>query len=171
MEVKYNIIVLDNDFITVNGIDFQSKYHITNNNVGREIGNAIQEYNKRIRTIDGAYNKAVYWPEYVQVKIREAMTKRYVIKPSSHFYDKCELLSLPYGCYKTALYGEVIEVEIVNNQVVKIITRLQDRKYLHNDNCFAIIFKEYNTALVKTVWQNNHYDNHHTIDKSKYVQK
>lgn len=72
------------------------------------------------------------------------------------------------------LYGEIIEAEVVDGQIVKIVTRLPNRKVKNEDICAAIVLEHgeyFDAARVKTVWANMSYDNHKTIDKSKYVRE
>ena len=72
------------------------------------------------------------------------------------------------------LYGEIIEVEVTDGQIVKIATRLPNRKAEDEDICAAIALdygKYFDVARVKTVWANMSYDSHVTIDKSKYIQE
>ena len=72
------------------------------------------------------------------------------------------------------LYGEIIEAEVADGQIVKIVTRLPNRKAKDEDICAAIVFEHgeyFDTARVMTVWANMSHDNHVTIDKSKYIQE
>ena len=139
--------------------------------------NAITRYQKDLEANplkDGLYNRAIYWPISLELVLEEAMSKRYQIEATTHFYERCEQWGLPRGCYKALLYGEIIEAEVVGGQIVKIVTRLPNRKAEDEDICGAIVLEHnayYDVARVKTVWANMSYDNHNTIDKSKYVQE
>ena len=102
------------------------------------------------------------------------MSKRYQIEATAHFYERCEQWGFPRGCYKALLYGEIIEAEVTDGQIVKIVTRLPNRKAEDEDICAAIVLEHgeyFDVARVKTVWANMSYDNHVTIDKSKYIQE
>ena len=123
---------------------------------------------------DGLYNRAIYWPISLELALEEAMSKHYQIEATTHFYERCEQWGLPRGCYKALLYGEIIEAEVVDGQIVKIVTRLPNRKAEDEDICGAIVLEHgvyYDVARAKTVWANMTYDNHNTIDKSKYVRE
>ena len=139
--------------------------------------NAITRYQKDLEANplkDGLYNRAIYWPISLEITLEEAMSKRYQIEATTHFYERCEQWGFPRGCYKALLYGEIIEAEVSDGQIVKIVTRLPNRKAEGEDICAAIVLdygKYFDVARVKTVWVNMSYDNHNTIDKSKYIQE
>ena len=69
------------------------------------------------------------------------------------------------------MYGEVIEAEIKNNSVVKIVARLPNRYNMIEDICAAILLHDesFYDAKVKTVWTNCAEDNHSTINVSNYI--
>ena len=69
------------------------------------------------------------------------MSKRYQIEATTHFYERCEQWGFPRGCYKALLYGEIIEAEVVEGQIVKIITRLPNRKVENEDICAAVVLE------------------------------
>lgn len=139
--------------------------------------NAITRYQKDFKANplkDGLYNRAIYWPISLEIALEDAMNKRYQITATTHFYERCERWGFPRGCYKALLYGEIIEAEVVEGQIVKIVTRLPNRKVENEDICAAIVLEHdeyFDLAIVKTVWANMSYDNHKTIDKSKYIQE
>ena len=139
--------------------------------------NAITKYQKDLKANplkDGLYNRAIYWPISLEIAPEEVMSKRYQIEATTHFYERCEQWGFPRGCYKALLYGEIIEAEVTDGQIVKIVTRLPNRKAEDEDICAAIALdygKYFDVARVKTVWANMNYDNHVTIDKSKYIQE
>ena len=139
--------------------------------------NAITRYQKDLKANplkDGLYNRAIYWPISLEIALEDAMSKRYQIEATTHFYERCEQWGFPRGCYKALLYGEIIEAEVSDGQIVKIVTRLPNRKAEDEDICAAIALdygKYFDVARVKTVWANMNYDNHVTIDKSKYIQE
>ena len=67
-----------------------------------------------------------------------------------------------------------LQDEVVDGQIVKIVTRLPNRKAEDEDICAAIALdygKYFDVARVKTVWANMSYDKHVTIDKLKYTQE
>ncbi len=139
--------------------------------------NAIATYQKDFKANplkDGLYNRAIYWPISLEIALEEAMSKRYQITATTHFYERCEQWGFPKGCYKALLYGEIIEAEVIDGRIVKIVTRLPNRKAEDEDICAAILLEHdeyFDVAMVKTVWANMSYDNHKTIDKSKYVRE
>lgn len=116
----------------------------------------------------GIYNKAVYWPIEVKQAIKIAMSKRYIVSPTQHYQFKAEKLTLPNNCYKALLHGEIVEVEVNNGYVVKVVTRLRNRYNHAQDICGAIVLDGVE-ARVKTVWTNRCNDKHWTIRKENYV--
>lgn len=118
----------------------------------------------------GTYNKAVYWTEELQSKIDKAMSVHYSVKPTAHYREKVMLLNVPFGFYKAALFGKIVEVEYdsATDSISKIITRLANRKNIAEDICAAIAL-EGNRANVKTVWINHGLDNHKTLRVENYV--
>lgn len=126
---------------------------------------------------DGVYHKDVYFPTDLQIVVQYILSRPLYVKPSQHYYGKIEKYGLGSGVYKVALYGEVIEAEIYDGQVVKIVTRIKN-KYLDNCSmCFAIQLEDLkgigdkNTVVIKTVWLNCEDDNHSTLDRTKYLHK
>lgn len=138
--------------------------------------NSIKKYHEqKILSLQaGTYNKAVYWPIELELKLENVMSRRYQIEPTAHLFDRIEQYHLPRGCYKALLYGEIIEAEVdENHNIVKIVTRIPNRYYIDEDICSAIIIDNnlLNIARVKTVWINMNYDTHKTINKNNYVTK
>lgn len=122
---------------------------------------------------DGLYSKQVYWNNEIQNKVEELLSQKWYLVPTHHYYNKIEILGVPKGVYRATLYGDVIEVELQNNEISKIITRIPDRIDSHNrDICMALsIHKEQNyTITIKTLWTNLKSDTHLTINKSNYIQ-
>lgn len=148
-----------------------------NNPIHTNVINAITTYQKDLKANplkDGLYNRAIYWPISLELELEEVMSKRYQIAATTHFYERCEQWGFPRGCYKALLYGEIIEAEVIDGRIVKIVTRLPNRKAKDEDICAAILLEHgeyFDVAMVKTVWANMSCDNHATIDKSKYVQE
>ena len=118
----------------------------------------------------GLYNKAVYWTDELESKVKKAMTIRYTVSATKHYKFKARKLGLPLGCYKAMLYGKIVEVEYDKQMdaVQKIITRLSNRVQDGTDICAAIRFDGYE-AYVVTVWLNKATDNHKTIRVENYV--
>lgn len=118
----------------------------------------------------GTYNKAVYWPEELQTKIDKEMSVHYRVKPTAHYREKAMLLNVPFGFYRAALFGEIVEVEYdsATDSISKIITRLSNRKNTAEDICASIAL-EGNRANVITVWINHGSDNHKTLRTENYV--
>lgn len=123
--------------------------------------------------MNGLYNKAVYWNTNIDTMVNQAMNKRYMIEPTFHMTQKVHSLHLPNRCYLAVLYGEVVEAEVVNNKVVKVITRITNRYNIHQDICAAVLLTTdelgNNIARVKTIWTNSHNDNHKTIKVENYI--
>lgn len=118
----------------------------------------------------GTYNKAVYWTEELQSKIGKAMSIHYKVKPTAHYREKAMLLNIPFGFYKAALFGEIVEVEYesATDSISKIITRLSNRRNIAEDICAAIALIG-NRANVKTIWINHSLDDHKTLRVENYV--
>lgn len=157
--------------IEINGmkIPFNSKRSILSN-----INNAIFLFHRENELKDGTYNRAVFWPVELEMKVNQAMNIRYQIELTNHARQRIEENNLPTGCYKALLYGEVIEAEVQDGKIVKIVTRIPNKRGYNQDICAAIILiheKFQHFARVKTVWTNNAYDVHQTIDTENYVQE
>lgn len=118
---------------------------------------------------NGIYNKAVYWPEELQTKIQKALNRKYKLGLTFHANTKIQKLKLPKNCYKVVLYGEVVEAEIQNGNLVKVITRLKrDNRFVEQDICAAVAIY-YPYATVKTVWINETNDKHKTLKIENYI--
>lgn len=122
---------------------------------------------------DGVYNKAVFWPTELQKAINQTMRKRYKIVPTFHAKEKIAKLDLPQTSYKIALCGEIVEVEIKNDNVNKIITRTKRKSNKGNYNqdvCSVVVFDYENfEARVKTMWLNATDDAHKTLHIENYI--
>lgn len=123
--------------------------------------------------MNGLYNKGVYFPKELEQSIIKLLACPYVVHLTAHGEEKIEKLHLPKGCYKAMLNGEVVEAEVENNNVTKIITRIQNRYNPKQDICGAIVFgknwRGCNVATVKTIWTNAHDDDHKTIKVENYA--
>lgn len=124
---------------------------------------------------DGVYHRDVYFPETLQTVIQYILSKPLKVKPSLHYLEKARRNKLNEGVCKTALYGEIIEAEVYDGQVVKIVTRLKHKFFDNTSMCFAIQLEDFKqteenrTVIVKTVWLNCEDDNHSTLNKSNYL--
>lgn len=118
--------------------------------------------------VDGVYNKAVYWPNEIEEKVNNRMGDKFLIRLSVHAEKRIAENHLPKDCYKAFLFGEIVEVEIKNGSVKKIVTRLRHRYNSKKFICSAILL-DFDVAFVKTVWVNNEDDNHETIIAYNYV--
>lgn len=121
---------------------------------------------------NGIYNKVVYWPEELQIKIAAYQQFKYFLRPTHHYFTRCKKWHLPFNCYKALMYGEVIEAEIQNNCLMKMVIRLPDKKNKNISLCAVIIpCPGIGKAIVKTVWLNKTDDNHSTLNKNNYILK
>lgn len=114
------------------------------------------------------YNIGVYYPYDVEVMVENAMKKRYKVVVTRHAEYKIAKLKLPNNCYKAMLHGRIVEVEIEDGRVNKIITRLKNRYNSKEDLCAAILLEEDRIAKVKTIWINRINDSHKTIRMENY---
>ena len=149
MKINYNVEVKTSingkpSFCIINGRCYvcdDSKPVHTN------VINAITKYQKDLKATplkDGLYNHAIYWPISLEIALEDAMSKRYQIEATTHFYERCEQWGFPRGCYKALLYGEIIEAEVADGQIVKIVTRLPNRKVENEDIGPPIVFEKGN---------------------------
>lgn len=152
-------------------VNYVLRYYCENMTTEQAISSAISAYEKLDTVKDGVYNKAVFWPSRLTEMINEQLKYRYKVSATKHCLDKCEILHLPKNCYKAMLYGEVIEAEIRNGSVIKIVTRLPNRYDMTEDICAAILLHSegFYDAKVKTIWVNCAEDNHSTINISNYI--
>lgn len=120
--------------------------------------------------LNGTFNKNVFWRDEIEYAVQYALRKKYTVIPTRHYFKRVSELRLPRTCYKAMLHGEVIEAELDFGSVTKVIVRLQNNKFPNKDTCAAISLNVDGTAVVHTVWVNNHNDEHSTIHKENYVQ-
>ena len=120
--------------------------------------------------LNGTFNKNVFWCDEVEYAVQYALRKKYTVIPTRHYFKRVSELHLPRTCYKAILHGEVIEAELDFGSVTKVIVRLQNNKFPNKDTCAAISLNADGTAVVHTVWVNNHNDEHSAIHKENYVQ-
>ena len=123
--------------------------------------------------LDGTYSKQVYWNDSIDAVIDHVFSFQYLIQVTHHAQQKIRSLQLPLSCYKPVCFGEVIEAEFEEGRLVKIVTRMQHSLDPSIDLVAAVLINpdgSYGNVLrVKTIWTNEHNDNHSTIDKSAYV--
>lgn len=173
MKINYSI-ELDTD---ENGkplwcsVNYVCRYYCEGMKLDEAISSAILAYEKLDTVKDGVYNKAVFWPDKLVEMISKQLVHRYKVSATKHYFDKRRILHLPKNCYKAMMYGEVIEAEVRNGAVVKIVTRLPNCNFMTEDICAAILLHDrgFYDAKVKTVWVNHVDDNHSTINISNYV--
>lgn len=154
-------------------VNYVLQYYCENMTTEQAISSAILAYEKLDTVKDGVYNKAVFWPDKLIEMINKQLMYRYKVSATKHCLYKCVTLHLPKNCYKAMMYDEVIEAEIKNGSVVKIVTRLPNRYNMTEDICAAILLHDegFYDAKVKTVWTNCAEDNHSTINVSNYIKK
>lgn len=121
---------------------------------------------------NGLYSRQVYWPNEIQNQTMAFVQLRRKLRPTNHYLYKCRKLHIDYGAYKMALHGEIIECEWQNG-LQKIVTRIRDLYKPSLDVCFAIQINGWidREVIIKTVWYNEHTDNHVTINKTNYVKE
>lgn len=113
---------------------------------------------------DGLYNIATEWSMDVISAVKHCRDIPYHVIPTNHFRQKCVELGLSPSVACVALKGRIVEVEIKNNKVVKLITRIHHRYKEDIDMVFAIALnRQEKIAWVKTVWINHINDNHYTL--------
>ena len=123
--------------------------------------------------LNGTYSKQVYWNDCIDAVIDHVFSFQYLIQVTHHAQQKIRSLQLPLSCYKPVCFGEVIEAEFEEGRLVKIVTRMQHSLDLNIGLVAAVLINpdgSYGNVLrVKTIWTNDHNDNHSTIDESAYV--
>ena len=163
-------VEIKNGKVLVNGQDSENSdvknYSIPMYALGRNIGVALE----RSFDISGLYSKQVFWPNEVQFAVEWMLCHRYEITATEHMKTKANLLSVPVGACKAALYGEIIEAELEHGDVKKVVTRLPHRFDSNLDICFAVAFDD-DGAHVKTMWLNRKDDNHSTLCVDNYVKE
>lgn len=168
MKITFDVDI-HNDYIEINGI----KHPIRDSQyTWSSLSSSIENYLfvTFLYSLNGTFNKNVFWRDEAEYAVQYALRKKYTVIPTQHYFKRVSELHLPRNCYKAMLYGEVIEAEFQLGSVVKIVTRLQNNKFPDKDTCAAISLNADGTAVVHTVWVNNHNDGHSTIHKENYVQ-
>lgn len=128
-----------------------------------------QNLMQKISKLNGRYNKCVYWPQELDILLMATMSHRYVLQLSRHAEYKANQLGINPGVYKALLCGDIVEVEVCNGVIHKIIVRLLNKFNSKEHICGAIAFQADDVAFVKTLWLNNVDDMHSTIHVENYV--
>ena len=167
MKITFDVDIHD-DYIEINGIKHPIRdTQYTWSSLSRSLESYL--FNTFVHSLNGTFNKNVFCDE-VEYAVQYALRKKYTVIPTRHYFKRISELHLPRNCYKAMLHGEVIEAELDFGSVTKVIVRLQNNKFPNKDTCAAISLNVDGTAVVHTVWVNNHNDEHSTIHKENYVQ-
>lgn len=167
MKISFDVNIHDS-YVEINGINHQIQdAQYTWSSLSSSLENYL--FVTFLYSLNGTFNKNVFWCDEVEYAVQYVLRKKYTIYPTRHYFKRISELHLPRNCYKAMLCGEVIEAEFEFGSVIKIVTRLQDKKFPDKDICAAIILNTDGTAIVRTVWVNRHNDEHSTIHKENYV--
>lgn len=167
MKINFDVNIHDS-YVEINGINHQIQdAQYTWSSLSSSLENYL--FVTFLYSLNGTFNKNVFWCDEVEYAVQYVLRKKYTIYPTRHYCKRISELHLPRNCYKAMLCGEVIEAEFEFGSVIKIVTRLQDKKFPDKDICAAIILNTDGTAIVRTVWVNRHNDEHSTIHKENYV--
>lgn len=113
----------------------------------------------------GLYHKDVYMPFPIQTadqSVKLHYTKHALDAAETDRYD---IIELPLTVNLS--HGTIIEIEIGNHETIeKFVIRFPYSETL--DLCMVIIPDR---LCVKTVWLNERFDEHCTLDPSRYVRK
>lgn len=168
MKITFDVDI-HNDYIKINDIKHPIRdTQYTWSNLSRSLESYL--FNTFVHSLNGTFNKNVFWCDEIEYAVQYALRKKYTVIPTRHYFKRVSELHLPRTCYKAMLHGEVIEAELDFGNVTKVIVRLQNNKFPNKDTCAAISLNVDGTAVVHTVWVNNHNDEHSTIHKENYVQ-
>lgn len=85
---------------------------------------------------------------------------------SRHAAEQCDRRLVPKLQCVTLSRFDVIEIEVENNRVIKMLIR--GTLDMHNDIVLAVMPRNERGWLVKTSWVNAKSDNHSTLDISRY---
>ena len=121
---------------------------------------------------NGIYNKAIYWPKEVRKMVKRVLERECTIYPTQHMYDRLENYDLPMDIWHEFMDGEVIEAEVKDMVLTKIVTRTPSSRWAGETNCAAIVLEERHgrlTARITTVWINDSSDNHATVQRDRCV--
>lgn len=102
----------------------------------------------------GLYHKNIYMPKF---KIQEPIVE---LTPTRHSEQRGLNLPTVLDLRKV----DVVEMEVRDNQIVKMLVRVKYDNYNHL--VMAIALPE---CVIKTAWKNSSDDQHSTLDVSKYI--
>lgn len=114
------------------------------------------------------YHESVYMPKKIR-SIPERICTFYAVTmhaKESAKNDRLGQINIPSEVYFSG--KEIVECEILSNGL-KFVVRLPYNK--DNDIMYCILYDSDGCATLKTVWLNNMWDSHTTLDKSKYIRK
>ncbi len=121
------------------------------------------------KMIEGTYHREIYWlskfDEFFKVHpIKEVVYTKHLkentLTADNRLYD---IKDITLDFIRSSL---IFEVEVKNNQIVKIVTLQKYKK--KNDMCLALAV-EGDRLRCKTCWLNRQDDIHMTLDPTKYV--
>jgi hypothetical protein len=130
--------------------------------IAKEIGYTyfIESNRNKKMLKNGLYHKDVFLPK---ISLSDKMVK---VNYTHHaidaaYNDRYEEIILPNAL--NFAKSEIIEVEIKNKKIVKIVARFD-----YNNNYDLVIVIIPQGKIIKTVWLNDKNDTHLTLDTSKY---
>ena len=88
---------------------------------------------------NGVYNKAIYWPKEVRKMVKRTLERECTIYPTQHMYDRLENYDLPMDIWHEFMDGEVIECEVKDMVLTKIVTRTPSSRWAREPNGAAIV--------------------------------
>lgn len=122
--------------------------------------------------LNGIYNVAIYWPKEIQKAVRRALQLDYKMTATDHFQNRLTQYDISDVNWEDFINGEVVECEVKDGVVWKIITRTSSTKFEGEHNCAAIkLERGYGRPIARfiTVWINRDNDNHRTIRRENYI--
>lgn len=126
---------------------------------------------------DGLYHKDVFLSTDILTRTRQELYNRcgnelYISRHLQETWntDWNRLYPLHKLTFQKLVVGEIVEVEVVNHKIHKVLFRCKCNK--EYDMCVAVAFvSKYGkpTLKVKTCWLNERRDTHRTLNTNKYV--
>jgi hypothetical protein len=168
--VGVSIEVMD-ETITINGQAYE--------NLGSRpliaLARAVEEYlHDASRDLDGSFHRDVYWPETVDLAVSMTLARRHQMLASQHCLERAFQYGLSENAYMAILRGQVVIARFERGQLIQLVVRVPHRHQAGKDlvGAFQLFRTRSGTHNAKclTVWVNDAADNHHTLDRSKYVQ-
>lgn len=126
---------------------------------------------------NGLYHKKVFLPRPIQKQVKQELLDRkdLPIKQSKHLQEQSHQswrreYDLADLTYEKIIKSKVIEVEMIEDKVSKIVVR----KAINDKYDICIVISLLNASgnrafTIKACWLNGKTDTHKTLDKSKYV--